>query len=697
MEVYLRGLTCANCAAKIEREVKDLEEVKEANLNFVNKTLNIETTNGNYDSTIDKAKSIVKRIEPDVGFQVLDEDEDLDDIVEAEEESSKFEVIRMVISAALLAISIYVAKSSETIGLVLGLISYIIIGYKVLYTAIRNIIKGEVFDENFLMSIASLGAIIIGQVNEGIAVMLFYTIGEFFQDLAVDNSTKSIKSLVKMKPTYGNLVIGETVKKVNPKVLEIGDIIRILPGEKIPVDSVVVSGFTSLDTSSITGESVPVEVKVGDEIISGSINNEGVIEAKVEKSFKDSTVSQILDMVQNASNRKSKTENFITVFAKYYTPIVVILAVIIAILPPLITGEGYYKWIYTALTFLVISCPCAMVVSIPLTYFAAIGVGSKNGILIKGSNYVDTMAQVDTVIFDKTGTLTKGEFKVVNVISKNNDEEKLMQIAKKLEESSNHPIAQSIRNYYDKDVELTIENIAEIPGRGIQGILDGNAVFLGNKKLMEENNIKIEAVDSIGTVLYAGYGNEYLGSIEINDTVKDDTVKSLKALRQQGIKKLVMLTGDREESAKHFAEKLGIDEYKAELLPQDKVKNFEEIKNAATNKVVFVGDGTNDAPVLRLADVGISMGEFGSDAAIESSDVTIMGEEMDKIPLFHRISKKTKAIAIQNIVFALGIKVLVMILGLFGVATMWAAVFADVGVTLLAVLNAMRVMLIRNK
>lgn len=696
MDIYLRGLTCANCASKIEREVKNVKNVKEANLNLVNKTLFVDSINGDYEEILKETKNIVKRIEPDVGFEVLEEDDDLDEIIEEGESSSKFEITRMIVSGILLGLSLYLKDRNRIASLIVGLISFVIVGYKILLTAFRNILRGEVFDENFLMSIASLGAIAIGEVNEGIAVMLFYSVGEYLQDLAVDNSTKSIKSLVKMKPTFGNLVLGDSIKKVNPKILEVGDIIRILPGEKVPVDSIITKGSSSLDTSSITGESMPFYVEEGTEIISGSINNEGVIEARVEKSFKDSTVSQILEMVQNASSRKSKTENFITVFAKFYTPIVVILAAIIAIVPPIITGDNFYDWIYTALTFLVISCPCAIVISVPLTYFAAIGVGSKNGILIKGSNYVDTMTDVDTIIFDKTGTLTKGQFEVTKINSKNIDEEYLIKLAKKLEDHSNHPIAESIRQYYSEDVDIEIENISEIPGRGIQGELNGDIILLGNSKMLEENNITVEKSNSLGTVLYMAIGSRFVGSIEINDIVKEDTKKSLEELKSLGIKRTIMLTGDREETAAYFAKELGIDEYKADLLPQDKVSEFENIKKNSQGKVAFVGDGTNDAPVLRLADVGISMGEFGSDAAIESSDVTIMGEEMKRLPLFGRISKKTKKIAIENIVFALGVKIAVMVLGVLGFANMWIAVFADVGVALLAVLNAMRVMLIKK-
>ena len=664
-------------------------------MNFVNKTLFIEAASGKSEEVTEEARKIVKKIEPDVGFVVLTEEDDLEEIQE-EEENSKSEIIKIIIAAVLLGISVLTKDSYKTPSLIIGLIAYIIVGYKVLYVAVKNIFAGDVFSENFLMSVASLGAVAIGAVEEGIAVMLLYSLGEYLQDKAVDSSTKSIKSLVKMKPTYGNLVTGEETKKVNPKILEIDDIIRILPGEKIPVDSIVISGSSSLDTSSMTGESMPVYVDEGDELISGSINNNGVLEARVTKSFKDSTVNQILEMVQNASGRKSKTERFITVFSRYYTPVVVLLALVIAVIPPLVTGDPFYDWIYTALTFLVISCPCAMVISIPLTYFASIGAGSRKGILIKGSNYIDTMVGVDTVIFDKTGTLTKGQFQVTNIIVNDKDENYIIEIAKKLEEHSNHPIAQSIKEYHKEEVNIEVEDIAEVPGRGIKGMYNGEEALLGNMRLLDENNIKAQAINSNGTVLYLAVGGKYIGAIEINDIVKEDSVKSLEQLKKLGVKNLVMLTGDRYESAKHFAEELGITSFKSDLLPQDKVAEFEKIKENAVGNVAFVGDGTNDAPVLRLADIGISMGEFGSDAAIESSDVTIMGTEMKKVPLFMSISKRTKKIAIQNIVFALGVKTIVMILGVLGYASMWAAVFADVGVTLLAILNAMRVMVVKE-
>ena len=694
MEVKLDGLKCANCGAKIEREINNLPNVKFANVNVIDSTLNLETEDGSYEQTLKKCKEIVDRIEPGTGFRVvegMEEDEE-----EEEEPESKKKLFAMALSAILLGIAYLIKDKNETLNIVLELIAYLVVGLPILKTAFINITKGQIFDENFLMTIATLGAIAIGQREEGVMVMLLYTLGEYLQDKAVDSSTKSIKNLVKMKPESANLVLDGKTEVVKPEVLKIGDIIRILPGEKIPVDSIVIKGESSLDTSSITGESMPVNISVGDEIISGSINNEGVIEAKVQKEYKDSAVSQILDLVKNASNKKSETENFITVFARYYTPIVVIAAVVIAVLPPIILKEEFIKWIYTALTFLVISCPCAMIISIPLAYFASIGVSSKHGILVKGSNYVESMSKVDTIIMDKTGTLTEGSFKVTDVVAKSCTEEELLSIVKKMEEHSNHPIALSIRDYYKDEVNLDIKNIKDIPGKGLSGELEGEEILLGNSKLLKENKILVEEVESSGTMIYVAKNGEFLGHIEIADSIKKDAKEAIKELKDQGIKKIIMLTGDREFAASEVAGKLSLDEYRAGLLPQDKVKSFNEIKEASEGRVAFVGDGVNDAPVLRISDVGIVMGELGSDAAIESGDVTLMGNGLKKLSLFHRISKKTKLIAMENIVFALAVKLIVMILGVMGHANMWVAVFADVGVSLIAVFNSLRIMFIKK-
>ncbi len=692
MEVKLDGLKCANCGAKIEREINNLPNVKFANVNVIDSTLNFETEDGNYEKTLKKCKEIVDRIEPGTGFRVVDEMEE----VEEEEPESKKKIISMAISALLMVIAYLIKEKNSTLNLILEISAYLVVGLPILKTAFINITKGQIFDENFLMTIATLGAIAIGQREEGVMVMLLYTLGEYLQDKAVDSSTKSIKNLVKMKPESANLVSDGKTEVVKPEVLKIGDIIRILPGEKIPVDSVITKGESSLDTSSITGESMPVNISVGDEIISGSINNEGVIEAKVQKEYKDSAVSQILDLVKNASNKKSETENFITVFARYYTPIVVIAAVVIAVLPPIILKQEFIKWIYTALTFLVISCPCAMIISIPLAYFASIGVSSKHGILVKGSNYVESMSKVDTIIMDKTGTITEGSFKVTDVKEKSGTKDELLSIAKKMEENSNHPIAQSIRNYYKDEVNLDIKNIKDIPGKGLSGELEGEKILLGNIKLLKENNVLVEEVESSGTMIYVAKNGEFLGHIEIADSIKKDAKEAIKELKDQGIKKIIMLTGDREFAASEVAGKLSLDEYRAGLLPQDKVKSFNEIKEASEGRVAFVGDGVNDAPVLRISDVGIVMGELGSDAAIESGDVTLMGNGLKKLSLFHRISKKTKLIAMENIVFALAVKLIVMILGVMGHANMWVAVFADVGVSLIAVFNSLRIMFIKK-
>lgn len=692
MEVKLDGLKCANCGAKIEREINNLPNVKFANVNVIDSTLNLETEDGNYEQTLKECKKIVDRIEPGTGFRVVDEMEE----VEEEEPESKKKIISMAISALLMVIAYLIKEKNSTLNLILEISAYLVVGLPILKTAFINITKGQIFDENFLMTIATLGAIAIGQREEGVMVMLLYTLGEYLQDKAVDSSTKSIKNLVKMKPESANLVLDGKTEVVKPEVLKIGDIIRILPGEKIPVDSIVIKGESSLDTSSITGESMPVNISIGDEIISGSINNEGVIEAKVQKEYKDSAVSQILDLVKNASNKKSETENFITVFARYYTPIVVIAAVVIAVLPPIILKEEFIKWIYTALTFLVISCPCAMIISIPLAYFASIGVSSKHGILVKGSNYVESMSKVDTIIMDKTGTLTEGSFKVTDVKEKSGTKDELISIAKKMEENSNHPIAQSIRSYYKDEVNLDIKNIKDIPGRGLSGELGGSKILLGNRALLQENNVSVEEVESTGTIIYLAKDEKFLGHIEISDSIKKDARDTIKELKEQGIKNIIMLTGDREISASEVAKKLNLDGYRAGLLPQDKVKSFNEIKEASEGRVAFVGDGVNDAPVLRISDVGISMGELGSDAAIESGDVTLMGSGLKKLSLFHRISKKTKLIAMENIVFALAVKLIVMILGVMGHANMWAAVFADVGVSLIAVFNSLRIMFIKK-
>ena len=570
----------------------------------------------------------------------------------------------------------------------LFLVSYLLAGGDVLFKALRNIIKGQIFDENFLMGLATIGAICIKEYPEAVMVMILYQIGEYFQHRAVEKSRHSITKLMDIRPDYANL----NGEKVSPKSVKIGDIIAVKTGEKIPLDGVVIEGEASVDCSALTGESVPVRVKSGDNVISGCINLDGVLQIKVTKEFGESTVSRILELVEHASSKKAKAENFITKFAKYYTPAVVVMAVIIAFVPPLIMHTGFTAWFQRALTFLVISCPCALVISVPLGFFAGIGGASKEGILIKGACYLEALSNPDAVVFDKTGTLTKGTFKVTQIHPVNVTEEELLKYTASAENFSNHPIALSIRKAYSKEIDASlITNIEEIAGNGVKAYVNGEEIIAGNSRLMEMFNISYKQNNSSGTVVYAAKNGEYIGSIVISDEIKEDakdTVKSLKPL----VKQIVMLTGDNSKTAKETVDKLGIDKYYSELLPAQKVEKLEElIENKNKNKsVIFVGDGINDAPVLTRADAGIAMGALGSDAAVEAADAVIMDDKPSKIVKAILIAKKTMSIVKQNIIFALGIKALFLILGAFGIITMWGAVFADVGVALIAILNALR-------
>ena len=575
-------------------------------------------------------------------------------------------------------------------------VAYIVIGYSVLIQAIKNIAKGEVFDENFLMAIATLGAFGIKEYPEAVAVMLFYQIGEFFQDYAVGKSKKSIAQLMDIRPDYANLKVGGELIKKTPNQIKIDDIIVIKPGERVPLDSVVISGASSLDTSALTGESAPRDVESGDEILSGCININGLIEAKVKKTYGESTVSKILELVQNASNKKSKSEKFITKFARYYTPTVVIVAVLMAFGVPLITSGDFSEWISRALIFLVISCPCALVISVPLSFFGGIGGASKRGILVKGGNYLEMLASTEIVVFDKTGTLTKGVFEVSKAVpssDSNITQAQLLEYAAYTESYSNHPIAISIIKSYGNEIDSSrISSIKEIAGQGLKAVIDGKEIYAGNAKLMKAINVK--PYDAEGTVVHIAADGKYLGFIELLDQLKDDTNELAIKLRNVGVKETVMLTGDSKSVAEKVASTLGISQIYAELLPGDKVDKVEQIFSRMSKKgrLVFVGDGINDAPVLARADIGIAMGGLGSDAAIEAADVVIMTDEPSKIVDAIKISKKTIGIAKQNIVFALGVKLIVLILGALGMANMWAAVFADVGVSLLAVINSMRAM-----
>lgn len=582
---------------------------------------------------------------------------------------------------------------SNNMELIIFLAAYFIIGRDIVKRAAKNILSGQVFDENFLMSIATIGAFLIGEYPEGVAVMLFYQVGELFQSYAVERSRNSITELMDIYPEYANLKEEDTIKQIDPDEAEIGNIIVIKPGEKVPLDCKVIKGNTTLDTRALTGESMPREIEVGDTLISGCININGVVEAEVIKEFGESTVSKILDLVENASNKKAEAENFITKFAKYYTPAVVICAVSLAIIPSLIVG-GWETWIYRALSFLVISCPCALVISIPLSFFGGLGGASKSGVLVKGSNYLEALANTEIVVFDKTGTLTKGTFNVREI--KNNDlysKEELVELAAYVESYSNHPIAEALKNSYNKEIDSSrVQEVEEIAGHGVKANIDGKVIYAGNDKLMKKLNLSFDKIDVAGTVVHIAVDNQYAGCIIIADKVKDDSKLAIDSLKHAGVKQIVMLTGDSKLAGEAVAKELGIDTVYAELLPGDKVDKVEELfrKKSESGKLVFVGDGINDAPVLARADIGIAMGGLGSDAAIEAADIVILTDEPSKIAKAMKISKKTLGIVKQNIVFAIGIKVLVLVLAAFGIASMWAAVFADVGVSVIAILNAMR-------
>ncbi|KRT34340.1 heavy metal translocating P-type ATPase [Acetomicrobium hydrogeniformans] len=590
-------------------------------------------------------------------------------------------------------------EAENTARLLLFLAAYAVAGGDVILRAARNISRRQIFDENFLMSVATIGAFCIGQYSEAVAVMLFYKIGMLFQDRAVDKSRRSIAELMNIRPDYANIKIGNVIDRVDPDEVNIGDVIVIKPGEKVPLDCVVMEGSSSLDTSPLTGESMPKAVREGDELLSGSVNLNGLLVARVKKVFSESTASKILDLVENASAKKSKHENFITKFARFYTPAVVGGAAFIAVVPPLaLGGAAFGDWIYRALVFLVISCPCALVISIPLSFFGGLGAAARKGILVKGSNYLEALADAEVAVFDKTGTLTKGTFKVQEVVSQDmyNNEE-ILKFAACAESFSNHPISLSIRRAYGKEVDAAlISNVKEIPGQGVTATVDGRFVAAGNAKMMQMLDISISAEDLVdaATVVHVAVDGEYKGYIVIGDAIKEDATKAVSELKAQKVKKVVMLTGDAKSVAESVASHLGIDEAYGGLLPADKVQKVEDLMagKSAKGKLIFVGDGINDAPVLARADVGIAMGGLGSDAAIEAADVVIMTDEPSKVPVAIKIAKRTLGIARQNIAIALGVKGAVLALGALGIATMWAAVFADVGVTLIAVFNAIRVL-----
>lgn len=616
----------------------------------------------------------------------------------------KRNIIRIIVSVVLLIVAVVITKLipnlSPNIQLLLFVVSYVVIGHDVIKQASQNIIHGQVFDENFLMTIATFGAFVVGEYPEAVFVMIFYQVGELFQSYAVNKSRKSITELMDIRPDSATVFRNGTMMTVDPDEVAIGEVIFVKPGEKIPLDGVVVKGNTTLDTKALTGESVPREVLMGDEIISGCLNITSAIEIRVTKVFGESTVSKILDLVENASSKKAQTENFITRFAVYYTPIVVIAAVLISIIPPILFQGEWYDWMYRGLSFLVVSCPCALVISVPLSFFGGLGGAGRQGILVKGSNYLEALAKTEIVVFDKTGTLTKGTFEVSEVVMNeqsglNLNKEELLELAAHVESHSNHPISKSLLRAYGKEIKQErIGLISELAGMGVSGEIDGSMIFAGNHKLMEQEKVSCFEVEEIGTVIHLAREKEYLGYILVSDEIKPDAKKAITDLEKMNVSQVVMLTGDREETADHVAKSLGIKKVFSHLLPIDKVNQMEVLMQAKgeKGKLVFVGDGMNDAPVLARADIGVAMGGLGSDAAIEAADIVIMTDEPFKLGVAINISKKTLQIVKQNIVFALGIKALVLILAAVGYASMWAAVFADVGVAFLAIINAMRAM-----
>ena len=609
---------------------------------------------------------------------------------------NKKQLIKIIIALILFVTAICLKFNNELINKILFIASYIIVGSDVLKEAIENIFKGEVFDENFLMTVATIGAFIIGEWPEAVCVMLFYQIGEFFEDYAVDHSKKSIANLMDVRPDFANVIRNGEQIKVNPNEVKIDEVIIVKPGEKIPLDGIVIEGNTNLDTKALTGESLPKQVIINEQILSGCINLTNVIKIKVTKEYEESTVNKILDLVENASEKKAKSENFITKFAKYYTPTVVIISIFLAIIPSFVLKIGTFsEWIYRALSFLVVSCPCALVISIPLSFFGGIGGASKKGILIKGGNYLEALSCLETVVFDKTGTLTKGVFEIEHAKSENISNDKLLEIAAYSEYYSNHPISLSIKQTYKKEIdENKIEKIEEKPGYGIIARIWGKDILVGNEKLMEEKNIKFEKCKTIGTTLYIAENSEYMGHITIADKIKDDAKNTIERLKKIGIKQTIMLTGDKKSVGEYVAKELRMDKVYTELLPNEKVDKVEEmLKTKSKNrKLAFIGDGINDAPVLAMSDIGIAMGGLGSDAAIEAADIVIMTDELPKIVSSIKIARKTMRIVKENIVFAIIVKILVLILSAIGIATMWEAVFADVGVTIIAIINSFRLL-----
>lgn len=694
----LKGLDCPNCSAKIEKEVGELAGVSSSSINLMKQSLTISVEEDALSLVTKQIETIVHSHEPDVTVtEYIAESSVSTQETKSEDYNNKIRIIRLI-AGALIFISGIISNEFINVSLPVYLIflvlAYIILGGDVVIKAIKNITKGRIFDENFLMSLSTIGAFVIGEYPEAVAVMLFYQIGEYFQDLAVNRSRKSIANLMNIRPDFATVLRNGEQTIVSPKTVSIGEIIVVKPGEKIPLDGIILEGDSMLDTKALTGESVPRTVHKGDEALSGCVNQNGVLTIQVTKAFGESTVSKIIELVENASSRKAPTENFITTFARYYTPVVVIFALILAVAPPLLFNAEWIEWIHRAFVFLVISCPCALVISIPLTFFGGIGAASKHGVLVKGSNYLESLNNVSTVVFDKTGTLTKGVFKVTEIVPDNGfTVDRILEYGAKAEIYSNHPIAKSIIAAYEKDIEGTnITDYKEISGYGISVTVDNKKILAGNSKLMTAEQIHYRPCNKAGTKVYVAVDGKYAGCILITDEIKEDSKRAIAELKRIGIEKTVMLTGDDEMIGKAVSRKLGLDEYYAQLLPDQKVLKLEELdsQKPLKSKLAFIGDGINDAPVLARADVGIAMGGIGSDAAIEAADVVLMTDEPSKLVEAIEVAKATKHIVIQNIVLALTVKVIFMVLGAFGIAGMWEAVFGDVGVALIAVMNAMR-------
>lgn len=701
MRYELQGLDCPSCAAKIEGEIKKLKGLSDITVNFATKTIDLDPE---YEEDVAK---VIQKVEPHVKLVPRNlSSEKRKEMAENSKANLMLKLLNIILSAVILTLGIILSPrlhgNYEILEYGIFLAAYFLAGGEVIQTALRNIIRGQVFDENFLMTVATIGAFAIHELPEAVGVMLFYSVGEYFQDLAVSRSRRSIAELMDIRPDYANLIIGDEIHKVAPETVSIGERILIRPGEKVPLDGEVLEGESYVDTSALTGESVPRRMHPGEKIKAGMVNGHGLLKVKVEKTFGESSVSKILNLVESASGRKARTEQFITKFARYYTPAVVFGAIAIALIPPLVfPGQSFNKWLYRALTMLVISCPCALVVSIPLGYFGGIGGASRKGILVKGANFLEALTNVDTVIFDKTGTLTKGVFKVTDIKAQIGfSKEEVLRLAAHAEVHSSHPIAKSILEAFNGHVDKkAVEDYKEIAGLGIMAKVGGKMVLAGNEKLMKREGIAVDHDDFTGTVVHIAVDGSYAGYITISDEIRPDSARAIKELKALGIRKTVMLTGDAADTASSIATELGIDEYYAELLPEDKVLKLEQLQGSGDTrrKVVFAGDGINDAPVITRADVGIAMGGLGSDAAIEAADVVIMEDMPSKVAEAIKIARHTKKIVIQNIVFALVVKIVFLGMGAVGAASMWEAVFADVGVALLTVLNSTRTLVAKTK